>query len=76
MAGTSPAMTRKTVRRRSSAAGHRTFLIQLCGSAARPYWISISFLRSPMATGPAAPPLMRKSPLAVAFLDQSVDVTG
>src|ERR1700712_1057791 len=45
-------------------AGHSTFLIQLCGSAARPYWMSISVLRSPIATAPAAPPLMRKSPLA------------
>jgi hypothetical protein len=35
---------------------HSTFLIQLCGSAARPYWMSISVLRSPIATGPAAPP--------------------
>src|ERR1700716_1285692 len=47
-----------------AAARHSTFLIQLCGSAARPYWMSISVLRSPIATGPAAPPLMRKSPLA------------
>src|SRR5689334_2627679 len=46
------------------SARHSTFLIQLCGSTARPYWISISCLRSPIATGPAAPPLMTKSPLA------------
>src|ERR1700722_6862014 len=50
--------------RRAVAAGHRTFLIQLCGSLVRPYWMSTNFLRIPMATGPAAPPLMRKSPLA------------
>src|SRR6516162_9569077 len=57
---------RETARRGpwAAAAGHSTFLIQLCGSATRPYWISTSFLRMPMATGPAAPPLMRKSPLA------------
>src|SRR5690242_640398 len=39
-----------------------TFLIQLCGSLVRPYWMSTSCLRRPIATGPAAPPLMRKSP--------------
>src|SRR5579859_2875409 len=49
---------------RAAAAAHKTFLIQLCGSAARPYWMSTSFLRIAMATGPAAPPLIRKSPLA------------
>src|ERR1044071_5559080 len=41
-----------------------TFLIQLCGSLVRPYWMSTSCLRRPIATGPAAPPLIRKSPLA------------
>src|SRR5580698_336471 len=45
-------------------AGQNTFLIQLCGSLVRPYWMSTSFLRMPIATGPAAPPLIRKSPLA------------
>src|ERR1700760_4342331 len=40
-----------------------TFLIQSCGSFVRPYWMSTSFLRMPMATGPAAPPLIWKSPL-------------
>src|SRR6202000_427941 len=45
------------------AAAHSTFLIQLCGSLVRPYWMSTSFLRSPMATGPAAPPPISKSPL-------------
>src|SRR3569833_1496380 len=45
-------------------ADQKTFLIQLCGSAARPYWISTRCLRSSIATGPAAPPLMTKSPLA------------
>src|SRR6185437_16097545 len=40
-----------------------TFLIQSCGSLVRPYWMSTSCLRRPMATGPAAPPLMTKSPL-------------
>ena len=50
--------------RSPSAAGHSTFLTQSCGSAARPYWMSISCLRSPIATGPAAPPPTRKSPLA------------
>ena len=38
--------------------GHSTFLIQLCGSGARPYWMSTSFLRIPMARG-RPPPLMR-----------------
>src|SRR5438876_26730 len=47
----------------AEAAGHRIFLIQLCGSFVRPYWMSISCLRSPMATGPAAPRPIRKSPL-------------
>ncbi len=36
----------------------------MCGSLVRPYWMSTSFLRSPMATGPATPPLIWKSPLA------------
>src|SRR6476660_6759885 len=45
------------------SADQNTFLIQLCGSLVRPYWMSTSCLRRPMATGPAAPPLMRKSPL-------------
>src|ERR1051326_7924983 len=43
-------------------ANYRSFLTQLCVSAARPYWRSTSFLRSPIATGPAAPPPIRKSP--------------
>src|SRR3974377_2215763 len=57
---------RETARRGpwAAAAGHSSFLIQLWGPPPRPYWMSTSFLRSPMATGPAAPPLMRKSPLA------------
>src|SRR6516162_9400048 len=55
---------RETARRGpwAAAAGHSTFLIQLCGSLVRPYWMSTSFLRMPMATGPAAPPEIRKSP--------------
>src|SRR5262249_33033778 len=44
-------------------APQHTFRIQLCGSLVRPYWMSTSCLRRPIATGPAAPPLMRKSPL-------------
>ena len=36
------------------APGHSTLLTHSCGSGARPYWMSTSFLRSDIATGPPA----------------------
>ena len=48
----------------AAATGQMTLRIQSCGSLVRPYWISTSFLRRPIATGPATPPLIVKSPLA------------